>query len=131
MTSTPDDAQSTASVPPPPAQGPEVLSGSAPAYGAIYAVKPPTNGLSIASLIAGIIAFLSGWTGLFGLVVAAAAIVCGHLAISQISQLARAGQPRSGKGLAITGLVLGYIAAATAAVVLIIAVFAIAASGTS
>ncbi len=59
--------------------------------------SPPTNGLAIASLVAGVC-----WMWWIGSVLA---VVFGHVALRQI---ARTGQ--SGRGLAVTGLVLGYIA---------------------
>src|SRR5918992_1490387 len=55
----------------------------------------PTNGLAIASVVAGI--FWLWWLG------SAVAVILGHAALRQI---ARTGQ--RGRGLAITGLVLGY-----------------------
>jgi hypothetical protein len=55
----------------------------------------PTNGLAIASLVAGV--FWMWWIG------SAVAVILGHIALGQI---ARSGQ--SGRGIAITGLVLGY-----------------------
>ena len=55
----------------------------------------PTNGLAIASMVAGI--FWLWWLG------SVIAVVLGHLALRQI---ARTGQ--RGRGLAITGLMLGY-----------------------
>jgi Domain of unknown function (DUF4190)/Domain of unknown function (DUF1707) len=66
-----------------------------------------TNGLAIASLVAGLL-----WMWWFGSVLA---IVFGHLALNQI---ARSGQ--SGRGLAIAGLVLGYGGAAMLLVTLFV-----------
>jgi hypothetical protein len=61
--------------------------------------KPPTNGLATASLIFGIISFF-----LCPLVGSITAVICGHVAHSQIR---RTGE--SGSGMATAGLVLGYI----------------------
>ena len=69
----------------------------------------PTNGLAIASLVAGV--FWMWWIG------SAVAVILGHVALGQI---ARSGH--SGRGLAITGLVLGYFGLA---VLLIIALASI------
>ena len=61
-----------------------------------------TSSLAVVSLVAGIL----GWTVLpfLGSVVA---IVCGHLARAEIR---RAPQALEGDGLAVAGLVMGYIA---------------------
>ncbi|MFN7137281.1 MAG: DUF4190 domain-containing protein [Thermomonas sp.] len=74
-----------------------------------------TSSLAVVSLVAGIL----GWTVLpfLGSVVA---IICGHLARAEIR---RAPQALEGDGLAVAGLVMGYIAVglgvlAVAAVVL-------------
>ena len=58
----------------------------------------PTNGLAIASLVFGLL-----WMWWIGSVLA---IVFGHIALSQ---LARAPQGQSGRGMAMTGLALGYL----------------------
>jgi hypothetical protein len=58
--------------------------------------SPGTNGLAVASLVLGII-----WLYWLGSILA---VIFGHVALSQI---ARSGQ--NGRGLAIAGLVLGWI----------------------
>ena len=59
---------------------------------------PPTSGLAVASLVLGVLSLIIVVTCL-------PAIICGHLALSQIKQSAgRIG----GRGMAITGLVTGY-----------------------
>jgi DUF1707 SHOCT-like domain/Domain of unknown function (DUF4190) len=60
-----------------------------------------TNALAIASFISAIL-----WFGWFGSV---AAVVCGHVALRQIS---RSGGAQSGVGFAVSGLVIGYFALA-------------------
>jgi hypothetical protein len=62
--------------------------------------RASTNGLAIASLVVGLL-----WMWWIGSVLA---VVFGHVALNQI---ARSGQ--SGRGLAIAGLVLGYVGLAT------------------
>jgi hypothetical protein len=62
----------------------------------------PTSGTAVVSLIAGIIGILGGWC-LFGLP-CLVAIVTGHLAYRETRTGAR-----GGNGLAISGLVLGYL----------------------
>jgi hypothetical protein len=84
-------ARLTADVTPAPSPPPAV-----PARPTFVRPSSPTNGLAIASLVAGV--FWMWWIG------SALAVVFGHIALGQI---ARSGQ--SGRGLAITGLVLGYI----------------------
>jgi hypothetical protein len=64
------------------------------------AVQQGTPGVAIASLVLGLSVFL------FGLLAGIPAIICGHIALSKIKQ---AGGMLSGKGMAITGLVLGYL----------------------
>ncbi|HEV7709987.1 MAG TPA: DUF4190 domain-containing protein [Asanoa sp.] len=62
----------------------------------------PTSGTAVVSLIAGIIGILGGWC-VFG-VPCAIAIITGHVAQRETKTGAR-----GGNGLAIAGLVLGYI----------------------
>lgn len=58
-----------------------------------------TNGLAVASLVLAIAGFL----GLF-VVGSVAAVICGHIAINQTAR-----RPQRGRGLAVAGLVLGYL----------------------
>lgn len=60
-----------------------------------FAQQQKTNGLAIAALVTGIVGL-----SIFG-------IVFGHVALSQIKT-----RNEGGKGLAITGLVLGYVGSA-------------------
>lgn len=69
---------------------------------------PRTNGLAIASLVCGIVAWV-----LFPLVAAIPAVICGHVALRQTRRHAEAGG-----GLAIAGLVLGWINVAVFGLVL-------------
>lgn len=87
--------------PPPPSQpmyppqqlgyAPYPQYGMAPTYG--------TSRLSVASLILGIVGLCTGIAGI-------AAVICGHMALNQIK---RSGEMIQGRGLAIAGLVLGYL----------------------
>jgi hypothetical protein len=77
--------------PPAPASPPAPVGYAAPAPG------PETNGLAIASLTAGIL-----WLGWLGSI---AAVIFGHVALSQIK---RSNGRETGQGLAIAGLVLGW-----------------------
>jgi|1186.fasta_scaffold597556_2 hypothetical protein len=65
-------------------------------------VYPTTNGLAVASLVAGFL-----WLGWFGSILA---VIFGHMALGQIN---RSGGRETGSGLAIAGLVLGYMGVAT------------------
>ena len=114
----PPDQQPGYAAPPPPGYGPPGYGappyaqpgygGPAPAYGQAgygqagygYATAIPktTNGLAIAALILGCAQFFA-W-----IVTGIPAIICGHVALSQIK---RTGQ--EGRGMAIAGLVLGYV----------------------
>lgn len=90
---------------PPPTYEQSLTVPPAPAaYGSPAAYPPVTqnSGMAIASLVCGILA----WVGLLPLVGAIAAIVLGHIARSQIRG---AGGQISGKGLALAGLILGYL----------------------
>jgi hypothetical protein len=58
-----------------------------------------TNGLAIAGMVMGIVAFISGWVPFFGFVIAVVAIILSVLALRKGTQ----------KGMAITGLVTGGI----------------------
>jgi Domain of unknown function (DUF1707)/Domain of unknown function (DUF4190) len=93
----------TADVTPPPPPAPPV----APVF---VRQQARTNGLAIASLLAGL--FWMWWIG------SAVAIVCGHVALRQIS---RSGGLQTGRALAITGLALGYFGAATLLAVILFA----------
>jgi hypothetical protein len=97
-----------------------------PAYGttygqpSYYGMPPEPKGLSIASLCCGIAVFLG--LGIF-ILPQIAAVVLGHLALLR--------EP-AGRGLAIAGLLLGYLGLAMTAIVLtfiVVAIFARANSG--
>lgn len=84
-----------------------------PAYPAVYAVRPPVHPLAVVSLVVSIIGVLVSALPWVGIVLGAAGAVCGHLALAKI---AASPIPRSGRGLAIAGLVVGYVAAAVGAI---------------
>ncbi|UNK72316.1 DUF4190 domain-containing protein [Microbacterium sp. H1-D42] len=76
--------------------------------GTPYAPVRPTNGLAVASLICGIVGiFASPFIFVFFLPVALpiAAVIMGHIARSQL----RRNPQMTGSGMALTGLILGYI----------------------
>lgn len=81
----------------------------APAYAApVYVVQKPTNGLAVTAGVAGIVGLLFGWATFLVFVpilVSIAAIIMGHIALGQIKK----NPATSGRGMALTGVVLGYI----------------------
>ena len=78
-----------------------------------------TNGLAIASMIVGIVAFLSGWLPFWGLLAGAAAVVLGILALKK----------PTGKGFSITGIITGGLAVLSSLVATLFFVIALATSG--
>jgi type IV pilus assembly protein PilA len=90
------------------------ISPAAPPLTAGAAGPQPTSGKAIASMILGFFFFL--------LPTAIAAIVLGHMSLSEIKKSAGRLQ---GQGMAIAGLVLGYAGVAALPVILIIAAIAI------
>lgn len=88
------------------------------------ATQPPaanhtaTNGLAVASMVVGLVAFFSGWVPFWGLLTGIAAIVLGVIALKK----------PTGKGLSVTGIVTGGIAALTSVLFTIFFVIALTAS---
>ncbi|MEJ6559677.1 MAG: GYF domain-containing protein [Akkermansiaceae bacterium] len=70
-----------------------------------YAATPPTSGLAIAALVLGILAILSSCMYI-GILFGIPAVICGHIAMKSFKnpQL-----PKGGKGMAIAGLICGYL----------------------
>lgn len=88
-------------------QGASPAYGTPPAHSApgqpTYAAPVPTDGLSIAALICGILAVVSCYIwAVFGL----PAVICGHMSLKKINNSAT---PIQGKGMAIAGLICGYL----------------------
>ena len=90
---------------PPPAYGPAygpqpygAYPGTAPGWG--YPAVPHTNGMAIASLILAIVGLM------FCGIPSIAAVVFGHIGLHQIS---RSDGAEQGRGMAIAGLVIGYL----------------------
>jgi hypothetical protein len=86
---------------PPPPPPPPAAPPAAPVpvyYPGPYVQPATTNGMAIASLVAAVTWF--AWLG------SALAVVFGHIALSQIKS---SGGREQGKGLAIAGLVFGYL----------------------
>lgn len=87
------------------------------------AASQAVTGIGIAALVVGIVAFLSGWIVIWGLLVGATAIVLSIIALKKSS---------ANKGFGITGLILGGIGALTSIVFTIfwVLAFTFAAVGT-
>ena len=92
------------SVPQPPAAPPAPPQAAAPPPPA--APLPPTSGMAIASLVLGTVAVAGAWCCCLGFPTGALAIILGHFALSKIR---RSGGRLDGRGLAIAGLVMGYL----------------------
>jgi hypothetical protein len=95
----------------PPYQGPY------PPYQGPYPAYPPalrTNGLAIASLVCGVGTFVIGLSFI-------PAIICGHIARRQIRQTGE-----QGGGLALAGLILGYVGGALFIAAVLAIVFLVA-----
>lgn len=78
-----------------------------------------TNGLAVASFVVGLVALSSGWIPFWGLIVGAAAIVLGVLALKK----------PEGKGLSIAGIVTGGLGALTGLAITAFTIILIIASG--
>ncbi|MFE9106339.1 DUF4190 domain-containing protein [Actinomadura geliboluensis] len=84
-------------------------------YGASMPVAPPTNGMATASLVCGLIGFFAcGVTSVL-------AVIFGHVSLSQIK---RTGE--GGHGMAVTGLILGYLISAGWLLILLFYILGIA-----
>lgn len=103
--------------PVPPAYSPTTPPAYAP-YGApVYPAVPaprPTSGLAITSLICGIAGVVLVWA-IIPVLASIAAVITGHMALGQTRRDPAVG----GRGMAITGLILGYAMIAIAAFTLI------------
>lgn len=85
----------------------------------VYAAKPPYDGLAITSFILGLI-----WLGWLGSILA---VIFGHIALRNINRT-----QASGRGLAIAGLILGYIGVSTLALFILFGIIgALSGSGGS
>ncbi len=92
---------------PPQQYPPQQYPPQQPPY--VIAARPPYDGLAITSFILGVLWF--GWLG------SILAVILGHIALRNI-RLTNA----SGRGLAIAGLILGYIGLSTLALFILLAI---------
>jgi len=100
------------SAPPPPPPPPPAAPGwSAPAGSYGYVRPTRTNGFAVASMVLGIL-----WLYWLGSILA---LVFGYIALSQIKN---SEGTQSGRGMAIAGIVLGYVGVALIALVVVVAI---------
>jgi hypothetical protein len=97
-----------------PAGAPVTHYGTGYGYPGPRAAEPPASGLAVASLVCGILA-LTLCPGIAGI----PAVICGHMVLGQIRAAPGA---VGGRGLAIAGLVTGYISIAFTLVYLVVVV---------
>jgi hypothetical protein len=100
----PPPAIGSAAVPPPQAAPPTMYQQ------VVQIAQAKTNGLAIASLVLGIL-----WVYWIGSVLA---VIFGHVALSQID---KSGGTQTGRGMAIAGLVLGWIGVGVLLIILVAA----------
>ena len=103
--------------PVPPAYSPTTPPAYAPYGPPVYPAVPaprPTSGLAITSLICGIAGVVLVWA-IIPVLASIAAVITGHMALGQTRRDPAVG----GRGMAITGLILGYAMIAIAAFTLI------------
>ncbi|MGM7697019.1 DUF4190 domain-containing protein [Microbacterium sp. A84] len=106
---------------PPQQQQQQPYAGAQPyAAGQPYATARPTSGLAVASLVTGIAGILLSFA-FVTLLASIVAVITGHMALKQLRQNPALG----GRGLAITGLILGYIGAVILAITVLIGVFSL------
>lgn len=96
--------------PPPYPYPPAPYPGGAPPYPAA-----PKNGLGIAALVIAIVALLTSFTVVGGIVLGIAAVVFGFLGRARV----RRGEADNG-GVATTGIVLGFLAIATGVIFIVV-----------
>ena len=113
-----------------PAWSTQLAGGMTPVPGYYPGMVRPTNGLAVASLVCGICSLLLMFTCWLGILAGVPAVICGHLSLGQ---LRRTGGVQQGRGMAIAGLVTGYlsIAATLASIVALVFVFVSAEATTS
>ncbi|GAA5477368.1 GYF domain-containing protein [Haloferula helveola] len=77
-------------------------------YSGGYSPVPvvPNSGMAIASLVCGISSLVLLFSCFVGILAGIPAVICGHMALKQIKE---AELPMGGRGMAIAGLVTGYV----------------------
>lgn len=84
----------------------EPAPAAVPMTGAYGQPVIPNNGMAIASMVCGISSLVLLFSCFLGIIAGVPAVICGHLALKQISESL---VPMGGRGMAIAGLVTGYI----------------------
>lgn len=116
------------------APGHVAQSPYAPPQGQPYPSQPyavparPTNGVAVAAMVCGIVGMLFSpaiAAFVIPIVIPIAAVILGHVAMSQLKRTPGTG----GKGMAITGLILGYIPLALSLLGILILVLVTASIG--
>ncbi|MEP4077794.1 GYF domain-containing protein [Haloferula sp.] len=102
----PTSPEASPSSPASPYEAPRTTSAHPTPAPAPMGNMPPSNGLAIASLICGLVAFLTCFVWCLSIPLAIAAIITGHMASARIKT-----DPGkyTGKGLARAGLITGYL----------------------
>lgn len=98
-----------------------------PSYGGPPGYYPgapvPNSGLAIASMVCGIAGYLTCYfVGILGI----PAVICGHMALNRINS---SPVPVAGRGMAIAGLILGYLGILITVGTILFFVFAFVAAG--
>lgn len=101
-----------------PYSAPQSNPGAAP-----YTGTTPTDGLAITSLVCGILGIT-----MCGIVTGIVAVICGHMSLKKINT---SPTPFAGKGMAIAGLVMGYLSILISALVILIYIGIFAAAAAS
>ncbi len=103
---------------------PYVTPGANPAVtpqAGAYAPAPPTSGLAIASMVCGILAILSS-CAYVGILFGIPAVITGHMAMKSFRNPQ---DSKGGKGMAIAGLICGYLGSLISLVLIVIVAFAV------
>ena len=107
-----------------PYQQPYAAAQPYPAPG--YAPARPTSGLAVTSLITGIAGIVLSWA-FVPLLASVVAVITGHMALKQT----RANPALGGRGMAIAGLILGYVGVAFLALAILFGILSLFAIGTA
>ena len=87
---------------------PPAVNPVASVVGGGVQLAPPTSGLAIASMVCGILSLFFCFCG--GMLLGIPAVICGHMALKQTGSERPGMTPRmGGRGMAIAGLIMGYI----------------------